>query len=140
MTGKCYLAFGDILNESPSEWSKKGPHRFYFLEAYDAQKLKFYDVPSHAMKIGHVGKGKGWGIHCSFLRVTPEANFSLGKGKGVKPVENRMELPPVWDKIERPLRCMDVFAGCGGLSEGLHQSGVAETKWAVRRHVYSCTI
>ena len=26
---------------------------------------------------------------------------------------------------------MDIFAGCGGLSLGLHQSGVAETKWAI---------
>lgn len=43
----------------------------------------------------------------------------------------KTDLPPVWDQIERPLRCMDVFAGCGGLSEGLHQAGVAETKWAV---------
>lgn len=29
------------------------------------------------------------------------------------------------------LRTLDIFSGCGGLSEGLHQAGVAETKWAI---------
>ncbi|PNW81502.1 hypothetical protein CHLRE_06g249350v5 [Chlamydomonas reinhardtii] len=31
----------------------------------------------------------------------------------------------------RPLATLDIFAGCGGLSEGLHQSGVSSTLWAV---------
>jgi DNA (cytosine-5)-methyltransferase 1 len=26
---------------------------------------------------------------------------------------------------------MDIFAGCGGLSEGLHQAGAAVTRWAI---------
>lgn len=29
------------------------------------------------------------------------------------------------------LRTLDIFSGCGGLSEGLHQAGVVSTKWAV---------
>ncbi len=31
----------------------------------------------------------------------------------------------------KPLRCLDVFAGCGGLSLGLDQSGATESKWAI---------
>ena len=30
-----------------------------------------------------------------------------------------------------PLRLLDIFAGCGGLSEGLHQAGIASTNWAI---------
>ncbi|KFP68688.1 DNA (cytosine-5)-methyltransferase 1, partial [Cariama cristata] len=29
------------------------------------------------------------------------------------------------------LRTLDVFSGCGGLSEGFHQAGVSETLWAI---------
>lgn len=34
--------------------------------------------------------------------------------------------------VER-LKCLDVFAGCGGLSEGLHQAGVADSLWAIEK-------
>lgn len=55
-----------------------------------------------------------------------------GKHKGkVKTDKELPELPVEWKNINSPLKCMDVFAGCGGLSEGLHQSGIAEAKWAV---------
>lgn len=33
--------------------------------------------------------------------------------------------------LDKPLNMLDVFAGCGGLSIGLEQSGVAITKWAI---------
>ena len=31
----------------------------------------------------------------------------------------------------KPLRGLDIFAGCGGLSQGLHDSGAVEPNWAV---------
>lgn len=33
----------------------------------------------------------------------------------------------------KKLRGMDVFAGCGGLSNGFHQAGVVETLWAIEQ-------
>ena len=29
------------------------------------------------------------------------------------------------------LAAMDIFAGCGGLSCGMHRASAAETKWAI---------
>lgn len=55
----------------------------------------------------------------------------MGKGKSYKTEAVHVELPQEWPKTTRPLKAMDIFAGCGGLSEGLHQSGVCQTRWAV---------
>ena len=33
--------------------------------------------------------------------------------------------------VEELLKCLDVFAGAGGLSAGLHKSDIFETKWAI---------
>ncbi|CAO2815256.1 unnamed protein product [Amaranthus hypochondriacus] len=35
------------------------------------------------------------------------------------------------ESLTKRLATLDIFAGCGGLSEGLEQSGVAQTKWAI---------
>ncbi|CAM6109925.1 unnamed protein product [Calypogeia fissa] len=49
------------------------------------------------------------------------------KGKG-KAIENE---PAVETVSESALATLDIFAGCGGLSEGLHQSEVCVTKWVI---------
>ncbi len=33
---------------------------------------------------------------------------------------------------------MDIFAGLGGLSKGLHMSGAVETLWAIERDTLAC--
>ncbi|KAJ8922234.1 hypothetical protein NQ315_004171 [Exocentrus adspersus] len=115
VAGKCYLAYGDNF-ESPSDWSKKGPFRFYFTETYDPKTHRNDEVPIQARKIGTLGKGKG------------------GKGKGKFKSDKDLPEPAIeWETIGKPLKCMDVFAGCGGLSEGLHQTGVTETLWAIEK-------
>ncbi len=43
-------------------------------------------------------------------------------------------LIPSYPQVKKKLRSLDIFdfAGCGGLSQGLHDFGVAETLWAVK--------
>ncbi|XP_047318972.1 DNA (cytosine-5)-methyltransferase 1B-like isoform X2 [Impatiens glandulifera] len=48
--------------------------------------------------------------------------------KGIDAIGNKNKRK---DNPITPLSTLDVFAGCGGLSEGLRQSGVCETKWAI---------
>ncbi|CAG9770763.1 unnamed protein product [Ceutorhynchus assimilis] len=110
VTGKCYVTFSDNV-QSVSKWSHEGPLRFYFGKMFDLKNKEFCEVPLSAQRIGTVGKG--------------------GKSKSKVFTSKYAELPPAWEKLQQPLRSMDIFAGCGGLTEGLHQSGVCDTKWAI---------
>ncbi|XVF58899.1 hypothetical protein PTKIN_Ptkin07bG0103100 [Pterospermum kingtungense] len=57
--------------------------------------------------------------------------YQKKKGKS-KQVENEFEVEKQREAArENRLATLDIFAGCGGLSEGLHQSGVSLTKWAI---------
>lgn len=115
--GKCYIVCSDNLDEPEADWSSKGPHRFYFREAYDPKKQVFVEPSSKGLSAGMRGKGK-----------------SKGKGKGKSSSSTKWDLkPPEWPQISDQLRCLDVFAGCGGLSEGIHQSGIAKTLWAIEK-------
>lgn len=119
--------------DSIHEWLEKDPTRFTFRMAFDKTLGEFVNVPHHATCIGRVDKGKDKG---------------KGKGKSSKPQE--INNPKVEEKKIKPLRTLDVFAGCGGLSDGLHQAGIAESRWAIENleaaaHAYSlnnkgCTV
>ncbi|KAL2747796.1 DNA (cytosine-5)-methyltransferase PliMCI isoform X1 [Vespula maculifrons] len=118
VTGKCYLIYSENLDRSLQEWSAEGPYRFYFTQTYNASE-KTFDEPSYpASNIGKIGKGKG-----------------KGKGKRSENTETKkfIDKPITYNKVDKPLRTLDLFAGCGGLSEGLHQAGIAENKWAVEK-------
>uniref|UniRef100_A0A673C4R3 DNA (cytosine-5)-methyltransferase 1 n=1 Tax=Sphaeramia orbicularis TaxID=375764 RepID=A0A673C4R3_9TELE len=116
--GRCQVEYGEDLNESVQEYSGGGPDRFYFLEAYNAKTKSFEDPPNHARSAVHKGKGKG-----------------KGKGKAANGVSAAQETQdsqnePQPSKVPK-YRTLDVFSGCGGLSEGFHQAGIAETLWAI---------
>lgn len=105
---KCVLACATALSEPLEEYIKTGPCRFYFNKSYNPADKTFEPPPVEAERIGSRSKGKG--------------------GKSAKSKETASL--PTWPEVE-PLRTLDIFAGCGGLSEGLHQSGAAKTCWAI---------
>uniref|UniRef100_A0A452QSK7 DNA (cytosine-5)-methyltransferase 1 n=1 Tax=Ursus americanus TaxID=9643 RepID=A0A452QSK7_URSAM len=110
--GRCTVEYGEDLPGCLQDFSAGGPDRFYFLEAYNAKNKSFEDPPNHARSPGNKGKGKGKGK-------------GRAKSQTCEPSEPEAEI-----KLPK-LRTLDVFSGCGGLSEGFHQAGISETLWAI---------
>lgn len=70
-------------------------------------------IPSHVLlSLAQQGKGKGKGK------------------KGFSPVKGAQSEEETTNTVEH-LRTLDVFAGCGGISEGFHQAAVAKSCWAI---------
>lgn len=114
--GKCDVICGDDV---PADEIKKDiPDRFYFLEAYNGETKQFEDIPYYARGALSKGKGKGKGKKKLALN-TVDANAD------VKSDSTTMQITK--------LKSLDVFAGCGGLTQGFHKSGVADTRWAIEK-------
>lgn len=115
--GKCTVVYQDNLNQTVDSYFLSGSDHFYFSEAYSANTREFEDPPSSARLMGGKGKSKG-----------------KGKGKGKSSAKESTNIYPLEEKVEvHRLRTLDVFAGCGGLSEGFHQAGMAESRWAIEK-------
>lgn len=115
--GKCSVTFGENLACPEDEFFLQGPYRFTFTQAYDPDKKELVEPPRHSVGLTSKGKGKGKG--------------SSSKGTIGDTLKHRKDAPEAYPNISRRLRTLDVFSGCGGLSEGFHQAGVAESCWAI---------
>ncbi|KAL4142386.1 hypothetical protein QTP88_004853 [Uroleucon formosanum] len=109
--GKCYVSFISNIQD-PLVWSSGGPDRFYFTKKYDfifGSIVSEHELPSEAKLTG-----KEVYVNYKYQYVD----------------ENKLQYIPSYKKI-KPLRGLDIFAGCGGLSRGLEDSGLVISNWAI---------
>ncbi|KAL4010525.1 hypothetical protein IC575_030022 [Cucumis melo] len=95
-------------------------HIFFCEHLYDPEKGAIKKLPGSVKlsspserQISDAAQRKKKG-KCKEGEIIPDEN------------ENKKDLP-----LENRLATLDIFAGCGGLSEGLQQAGVSVTKWAI---------
>ncbi|RVW55300.1 DNA (cytosine-5)-methyltransferase 1A [Vitis vinifera] len=94
-------------------------HVFFCERLYDPSKGCLKQLPAHIK------------LRYSARKEVDDAAARKKKGKA-KEGENDLEVERQIDAFhENRLATLDIFAGCGGLSEGLQQSGVSVTKWAI---------
>ena len=74
------------------------------------------------------------------MTLTYKIYHFSGKGKGKKSSkeednssnEKSSKEDGALPKIDQPLRALDIFAGAGGLSLGLHQSGIGKPTFSFK--------
>jgi DNA (cytosine-5)-methyltransferase 1 len=76
-------------------------------------------------------KGKGKGKAAADDAPAAAAALTAAKGKGKASVAEAFSGGKFPGENGVALATMDIFAGCGGLSEGMHQAGAAYTRWAI---------
>jgi len=123
VTGRCWVKYADlaVTDQVLELWTEEGPDRWFFREMYNSEEKSFEEPPPSAQRIGQKGKG-GKGKGGKGKSSAPKTEESDSKDPDSSP-----SFPPVPSK----LRCLDIFSGCGGLSHGLHEAGVAHSEWAI---------
>jgi hypothetical protein len=56
VTGMCYVVYSENLVDAVHHWSRGGPNRFYFTEAYDSEKEKLVEPSKLFKQLGDKGK------------------------------------------------------------------------------------
>ncbi|VFQ73766.1 unnamed protein product [Cuscuta campestris] len=93
-------------------------HIFFCECMYDPSKGSLKQLPSHVR------------IRYSEVKLDDATLSKKRKGKA-KEVENDTKIAQHETSEENRLATLDIFAGCGGLSEGLQRAGASLTKWAI---------
>ena len=142
---KCHVKFvQDPDNFDVDEFLLRTDDAFYFTSVYNAETEEV-----EPMSRLPVGIGRGASVNGGGQKGGKGGKGGKGKGKSSAPTSvsedgnstTNQESPFCYaasilqplTPASGPLKCLDIFSGCGGLSEGLHQAGVAESLWAIEK-------
>ncbi|XP_066260848.1 DNA (cytosine-5)-methyltransferase 1-like [Euwallacea similis] len=110
--GKCYVMNKENI-PNVHQWIREGPFRFFYEKSYNPQKKTFGKLP-------------------------PTIQRCLTSHSSTRSSTFNSEIAPLWPEIKTKLKCLDIYAGCGGLSDGLERAGLVETKWAIENDEDAC--
>lgn len=102
---------------------------------HDLSSSKYPAVYEHVFFCEHLydpasGATKQLPSNVRLDSLVDESMSRKKKGKG-KEGEDDETVKQKDESLKQRLATLDIFSGCGGLSEGLEQSGVSQTKWAI---------
>ncbi|PKI39705.1 hypothetical protein CRG98_039875, partial [Punica granatum] len=116
LEGKCEVR---KKNDIPPSDSPAIFHIFYCERLYDPTKGSLKQLPAHIK------------VRYSVETLGDDAAVRKRKGKCKEGEEDSELAKQTEASQQKRLSTLDIFAGCGGLSEGLQQSGASVTKWAI---------
>lgn len=102
LMAQCYVLHKSEVPGRLDNWINEGPNRFYFDTNYNPVTKAFVKTDSLQ----------------DFEDYVPRSY-------------EKINLPIFPTPLKKPLKCLDLFAGCGGLMEGLCQAGVVQPCWAI---------
>ena len=105
VTGRCYVKFADlaVTDQMLEVWTEEGPNRWFFREWYNAEENSYEESLSSAQKMVRRA-WEGWGkVQLLRLRTLQRIRQTI------------IQL----FTVNKKLRFLDIFSGCGGLSHDL---------------------
>ena len=105
--------------EDLQDWTDEGEDRFFISQSYDAQSKTF--SPLYKAAVDAVNRTLSRSPSTSLLHIiiTIMTDMDILVIIVIHIILSRS--PATTLPAIKPLKCLDIFAGCGGLSDGLHQ-------------------
>ena len=103
--------------EDLQDWTDEGEDRFFICQSYDAQSKTFSPLYKAAVDAVNRTLSRSQATTLIIIIIIIIMNALI-----IMVILNILSRSPATTlPAIKPLKCLDIFAGCGGLSDGLHQ-------------------